>query len=146
MNDQTKTRRLGLIGTVLGLVALGVAVFHFFFGPIEPPPPIENVVAETTIKLKEAITLKLQGREYEAPVQGKALGPDKMVEYSVIILGFVAIVLGVIGFVQREEWRPSGMALVLGSGAIAFQFAVVVVGALLAVILIGFILSTLNIG
>ena len=88
MNNQAKSSKLGLIGTVIGLVALGIAVFHFFFGPIESPPPIENVVAETTAKLKEAITTKLQGGEYEAPGQEKKLGPDKIVEYLTITLGF----------------------------------------------------------
>ncbi len=144
--DNQKSRKLGLVGTGLGLLALGIAVFHFFFGPIEPPPPIESVVAETTVKLKEALTVKLRGGEYKAPPSERAFGPDKAIEYSVIVLGFVAVVFGVIGFVQREEWRPSGMALALGGGAIAFQFAIAVVGAILAIILIGFILSTLNIG
>ena len=144
MNNHARSSKLGLIGTVIGLVALGIAVFHFFFGPLESPPPIENVVAETTAKLKEAITTKLQGGEYEAPVQEKKLGPDKMVEYLTITLGFVAIVFGVISFVQREEWRPSAMAFALGVGAITFQYAVALVGAILIIIVIGFIVSMLS--
>lgn len=146
MQTTTKPRRLGLIGTLIGLAALAMATFHFFFGPIEPPPPLETVVAETTLKLKNALAATLEGKEYVAPAQNSQRGMDKLVDNAVIVLGFIALALGVIGFVQREEWRASGMALVLGGGAIAFQFAVVVVVAILAIILIGFILSALNLG
>lgn len=145
MPTTSKPRRLGLIGTLIGLLALGVAIFHFFFGPLEPPPPLETVVAETTVKLKNALAATLEGKEYVAPAQESKRGLDKLVDNAVIVLGFFALALGVIGFVQREEWRASTMAVALGGGAIAFQFAVVVVGVILAIILIGFILSAVNI-
>lgn len=144
MQTISKPRRLGLIGTIIGLLALGIAMFHFFFGPIEQPPALETVVAETTLNLKNALTATLEGKEYVAPSRQTQRGMDKLVDNGVIVLGFFALALGVIGFVQREEWRASSMALALGSGAIAFQFAVAVVGAILAIILIGFIISSLD--
>ena len=145
MQATTKAHRFGLIGTLIGLLALGAAIFHFFFGPIEAPPPLEAVVAETTANLKNALTATLEGKEYVAPARETKRGLDKLVDNGVIVLDFIAVAFGVIGFVQREEWRASLMALTLGSGAIAFQFAVVVVGAILAIMLIGFILSALDI-
>jgi hypothetical protein len=145
METKTQARGLGFFGTLLGLLALAAAVFHFFFGPIEPPPPLENVVAETATRLKDALAASLDGREYKAPPKPTHYGIDKLIDHSVIVVGFFAVALGVLGFVQHETWRPSGAALVLGSAAIAFQFAVAIVATVLGVILIVLILNSLDI-
>lgn len=140
MNESNKPRTLGLTGTLIGLLALGLAVFHFFVGPLETPPPLESVVADQTVKIKQAITAKIKGTEHPAEPVARTVGADDMIFYAVIALGFAALTAGVLGFVQREDLRSTGAAVVLGSGAIAFQFAVVVVGAVLGAILIGFII------
>lgn len=35
-----KTRTTGLVGVVFGLFALGVALLHFWLGPLEPTPAL----------------------------------------------------------------------------------------------------------
>jgi hypothetical protein len=127
--------RLGVIGTIVGLVALGVAIFHFFLGPIEPPPSLGAVVAEVASDVKEALAAKLQGRENAPERQALDFGPDRIVDIAVIVLGFIALALGVVGFVKREEWRPSGTAIALGSAAMAFQFAIAIVADIIAAII-----------
>ncbi len=47
MNSDKKERKLGMYGTIIGLIALGVAILHFTLGPIEEPKPVESFVADT---------------------------------------------------------------------------------------------------
>ena len=133
---------LGVVGTIVGLVALGVAIFHFFLGPIEPPPPLGEVLAEVASDLKDALAAKLQGGDPQP--QPTDFGPDRLVDALVIALGFVALALGVVGFVRREEWRPNGTAITLGSAAIAFQFAIAIVAVIVALFLVIHLLEYLN--
>ena len=136
-------RRLGMAGTIIGLLALGAAVFHFFYGPLETPPPVEETVADLAVNLKNAITAKIEGETYQAPVEASH-NIDDYVRYGTIALGFIALALGVMGFVSKEEWRPSGAAIALGGAAITFQFTVYIAGAILCILLIYAVLSSLG--
>ncbi len=144
MNSDKKERRLGMYGTIIGLIALGVAILHFTLGPIEEPEPVESFVADTAVKLKEAIKAKVQGKEYSPPIIESSPDADEMLYISIMVAGFIAIALGVFGFIQKEEWRPSGMALALGASAIAFQVAIAIVGAILAFIIIAALISSMG--
>ena len=53
----------GLVGLVVGVLALGGALAHFFVGPINPPPPLETIAAEKVVRIKESIAAKLRGEE-----------------------------------------------------------------------------------
>lgn len=141
-----KPRRIGVIGSIVGAVALGIALFHFFFGPLEQPPSVEDLVAETAVNLKNAFDAKLQGKTYEPATTPSRLDADELLRRSVIVLGFIAIVLAAVGFVQHEDWRASTVAIVLGAGAIVFQFTVLVLGAILALLLIFIVLNALGLG
>jgi len=144
MEKPQKPRKFGIAGTFIGLVALGIAVLHFFAGPIETPPPIEETVAQLTVNIKDAMSAKFKGEEYVAPAKESGIGPDKIVEYSVIAFGFLALVLGVVGFVRGEDIKANGAAVAVGAGAITFQFAVAVVGAILGIMLIAAIIGSIG--
>jgi hypothetical protein len=122
-------------------VALGIAVFHFFFGPIEQRPTLEEYVAEKAISVKSILASKLKGQEETLIAEDKPVGPDEIVGYSVVVLGFIAICFGVLGVLKREEWRVSSMAIGIGASALLFKFAIAVAGALLLLTLIGAFLS-----
>lgn len=129
--------KLSNIGAIIGLISLGIAVFHFFLGPIEKTPTIEEYVAEKTISIKSVISSKLKGEEVIKTSQDKPIGPDKIVGYGVVILGFIAICFGVIGFLKKEEWKVSSVAISIGVSALVFKFAVAVAGAIILFALIG---------
>ena len=147
MNKEVKPRKFGLIGTIFGALALIVAISHFFLGPIEQAPTIEEFVAEKTSSISEALRAGLTG-EGQAPtkIQERSFGPDQVVEASVAGLSILAIVLAVFGFIQREDLRPTGTAVLLGGAALTFQLAIAIVGAILAVIIIAAIINALGIG
>jgi hypothetical protein len=144
MKSERKGKTLGTIGTILGLIAFGIGLLHFTFGPVEEPEPVESFVADTTVKLKDAITAKLKGEEYKPAEVEKSLDIDEVLYKCVMLGGFIALALGAIGFSQNEEWRPSGVAFVLGGAAITLQLSIAFVGALILFLIIAAIISSLG--
>jgi hypothetical protein len=113
MKSERKGKTLGTLGTILGLIAFGVGLLHFTFGPIEEPKPVESFVADTTVKLKDAISTKLKGEEYIPIKDEKSLDIDEILYKGVMLGGFIALALGAIGFSQNEEslaGHPAGLA------------------------------------
>lgn len=144
MNSKRKGKTLGVLGTVIGLIALGVGLLHMSLGPIEEPAPVESYVADVTVKIKDAISAKLKGEEYKAPITEKTIDRDQLLYQGVMIGGFIALALGAIGISLNEEWRPSGVAFVLGGAAITLQLSLAFLGALLIILIIGAIVSSLG--
>ncbi|MCG7984952.1 MAG: hypothetical protein JAY90_19640 [Candidatus Thiodiazotropha lotti] len=54
MKSERKGKTLGTLGTILGLIAFGVGLLHFTFGPIEEPKPVESVGPYTIIHYPDA--------------------------------------------------------------------------------------------
>ena len=135
---ERRSKKFGLAGTLVGFLALATGVVHFFAGPLEEAPPLEDSVAETAVSIKEAIRAKLGGEERPEPPPPEPEGtaPDRVLRLAVIGAGLLAFGLGVLAFVQSEPWRPAVMALALGGAAVAFQFFVFLAVALIAVLLI----------
>ncbi len=144
MKSERKGKTLGTIGTILGLIAFGIGLLHFTFGPVEEPETVESFVADTTVKLKDAISAKLKGEKYKPAEVEKSLDIDEVLYKGVMLGGFIALALGAIGFSQNEEWRPSGVAFVLGGAAITLQLSIAFVGALIIFLIIAAIISSLG--
>ena len=134
----------GLVGLVVGVLALGGALAHFFVGPINPPPPLETIAAEKVVKIKESIAAKLRGEELPQTGTVRGWDADRVVETSTAMTGFLAMVLAIVSFIRREDLRVSGSAAAVGAGAVAFQFVIAALGALILVILIAAILGSLG--
>ncbi|MBN1868941.1 hypothetical protein JW916_16830 [Candidatus Sumerlaeota bacterium] len=47
--------RFGLVGVIVGIVSPSAAVLCLWLGPIHPPPPIDEVVAEKAVGIRDAI-------------------------------------------------------------------------------------------
>lgn len=142
MEDRKRPRKLALTGVLLGLLAFAGAVFHFFGGPIEEPPTIEAYVADKATSMKEALAAKARGEEYEPPAAADGYDADDIADMAIVGGGVLAVALGVFGFVNREDRRPSGAALVLGAAAITFQFIVTLVMVIVGVVIIVAIISS----
>jgi uncharacterized membrane protein len=136
---------LSFIGIGLGSIALMLAIIHFWAGPFSPQPTLEQTVAEKAASIKQATIAALKGKEAPQP-QSRSIDTDQLVGIATAILGGLAIIFGVIGFAKKEPMRVAGGAAVLGGGAIAFQFAVVALGAIVVAILVAAVLSQIGIG
>jgi|GEM_PF-4621127 len=130
---------LGLIGTILGLFAISIAISHFIFGPIQIP---QTSHIKETLKQNHTIAIQIPVYDTTDVTEKAVINLDETLMSLVIGIGLIAIILGVISFIKHEDWRPGVLALILGSGAIAFQFTVAMLLMTLGVvIIIGLLIS-----
>ena len=136
---------IGFVGIAIGAVALLVAIAHFWMGPLSPQPSVEKTVAEKAVAIKNATIAALKGEKTEENAPPSTIDLDQGVRMATSILGGLAVILGVISFAKREPFRVGGGAAFLGGAAIAFQFAVIALGAIVLAILIGAVISQIGI-
>lgn len=139
---------LAMIGLALGAIALLVAATHFALGPIEPGPGFEVVAARSARAIREAVVAAAKGeRQSVTQVQTRQrIGPDDLVRAGATVMGAMAMIAGVIGFVRREDRRSCAAAVVLGGAAVAFHVAMVAIGVMAMILLIGTIIGTFGVG
>ncbi|MEM7359921.1 MAG: hypothetical protein AAF431_12545 [Pseudomonadota bacterium] len=134
------------IGIAFGAAALLLALVHFWAGPFSPQPSLEQSVAETAVAIKEATLSALKGEEIPASTRSSDRDLDEIARLATAVMGGLAIILGVLGYAQREPLRVAGGAGLLGGIAIAFQFFAFALGAIIVVILVAAVLSNFDIG
>ena len=139
--------RISLGGIAIGGIALLVAVVHFWAGPFAPQKSVERTVAETAVAIRDATVAALKGEEIQdrAP-DSNSFDIDRTLMLSASVLGGIALILAVVGFAMGEPARAAGGAAILGAGAIAFQFAVVALGAIILAILVAAVIGELGFG
>ena len=140
-------RRFGTIGSIVGLLALAAAVLpHWVIPIVFPPPPIDRVIVDTGHRIKERLIARAKGIEYHAP-QRERTDADRWndgLAIAAVSLGLLAIVFAVCALIFREERVLAGAATALGVGAIAFQLAVVAMGALILIAIVYVVMNHLS--
>ena len=144
MTHQSKPRFFGVLGSVIGLLALVTTVAHFYFGPIAEPEPVESVIAETAVNIKKAMAAKMKGEEYVPPERTKSFNPDQALEKGVMVAALFALSLGVLGFLKKEEYIPSGLAVGLGGATVMVSISIAIAGFIVAAIIISAIIGALG--
>jgi hypothetical protein len=130
------SRRLGIIGSIVGVLALMAAVLpHWVVPMVFPPPPADQVIVDTGHRIKDRVIARVKGVEYQAPRIEKSAGRSwsETASATAISLGLLAILLSVLALIFREERLLAGVAATLGTGAIAVEISFVVIGALILI-------------
>jgi len=135
--------KLGYLGVALGAVALILALVHFWAGPFSPQPTFETAIADKVSAIRESTINALKGEEYRETITQK-WHADRVIELSVALMGALAIILGIVAFIQKAPRRLAGGAAVLGAGAIGFQMFTFYIGVLLIIIVISAVLSEIG--
>ena len=120
--------KIGIAGILIAIIAVGVAIFQ---DDIRPEPP--SATTQLADRVSEAVA-KIGGIEIEEK------SSRDWVTLTYIALGFLALIAGIVSFVQKENHRVSGMAGALGVVAIAWEY--VLIGVVVAVVL--FLLANLD--
>lgn len=136
--------KFGMIGIAIGSIALLLSLVHFWAGPFSPQPTVETIVSEKISSIRSATINALNGEETTNTYFSKTWTTDTYADVATAVLGGLALILGVIGFANREPKRIAGGAAALGISAVAFQFLAMYAMALLVVLIICAVLS--NIG
>jgi len=130
------SRRLGIIGSIVGVLALMAAVLpHWIVPMIFPPPPADQVIVDTGHRIKDRVIARVKGVEYQAPKVEKSAGRSwsETASATAISLGLLAILLSVLALIFREERLLAAVAAILGTGAIAIEISFVMIGALILI-------------
>ncbi|MET4172953.1 hypothetical protein ABIB99_004046 [Bradyrhizobium sp. LA6.1] len=130
------SRRLGIIGSIVGVLALMAAVLpHWVVPMVFPPPPADQVIVDTGHRIKDRVIARVKGVEYQAPKVEKSAGRSwsETASATAISLGLLAILLSVLALIFREERLLAAVAATLGTGAIAIEISFVMIGALILI-------------
>ncbi|MET4210699.1 hypothetical protein [Bradyrhizobium sp. LA2.1] len=130
------SRRLGIIGSIVGVLALMAAVLpHWVVPMIFPPPPADQVIVDTGHRIKDRVIARVKGVEYQAPKVEKSAGRSwsETASVTAISLGLLAILLSVLALIFREKRLLAAVAAILGTGAIAIEISFVMIGALILI-------------
>ena len=147
---------IGIVGLVIGVIAVGIAIFQ---GNIrdavttpEPEVQDERSIKELAIGAGKKILADKLRENQEDQVPQPTSTPEKSGIFSGVsdkydsvaliyaVLGFIAMVLGIVSWVKKDHIRISGGAISLGLMAIAWQY--VLIGVTIAIII--FILANLS--
>ncbi|TYC67911.1 hypothetical protein FMN63_17920 [Stappia sp. BW2] len=145
MNQTRVARRpwTGSLGLLLGAIALVMALFHFSAGPLDPQPTIGQSIGEIAADIRKSAIKGLKGEPLPEP-QSAPWSLDRTLKASAYVLGGLAIVLGTLGFVLKENRRVAVCAVSLGAGAIGFQLFTWMILLIVGVILLVAIFQNLG--
>ncbi|UPT87632.1 hypothetical protein HAP41_0000000060 [Bradyrhizobium barranii subsp. apii] len=130
------SRRLGIIGSIVGVLALMAAVLpHWVVPMVFPPPPADQVIVDTGHRIKDRVIARVKGVEYQTPKVEKSAGRSwsETASATAISLGLLAILLSVLALIFREERLLAAVAAILGTGAIAIEISFAMIGALILI-------------
>jgi hypothetical protein len=141
-----KKPAVGIIAFICG----GLALIGAVFGPeiaerISPTPPVEEKIADTVVRVRDAVVAKLKDRN--AKIAREESVPSLRVRVIQASLGLA--VLGMIGagvsYSRHEDRRVAISAGAIALVGLAWQTMMVALGALVLCIIVALVLSKLDI-
>jgi hypothetical protein len=149
-NTVRQSRRLGIIGSAVGLLALLVSSLTYLLPDSLLYRPVTQVTEAAVKKDSEHVILRIKrleikSREATAPEQRPAGTTwEQALSTAAVSLGLLAIILAVLAVIFREEKLLAGIAVTLGAAAIVVQIWWVLVIVALAMIIANALLSFLS--
>ena len=134
--------KFSLPGMIIGTTSFVVAVLHLWLGPIEKVS-IEDIAVQKARKIKQAMINLVTDNDAKVDKEIE-MGPDKIVNAAVMITALAGMVLGLIGFVRKENIRYASTSIAISGVTIALQYVVAAVGAIVVALLIIAVLSKLD--
>ncbi|MEX0368831.1 MAG: hypothetical protein AB3N22_22450 [Ruegeria sp.] len=125
----------GWLGFIVGSIALMAALFVFWAGPFAPQQSTGVSLGELAAEIGKSTLRAAAGLEQPEPV-AQARDMDDYLRIGVSMLGGIAIILSAVGLLRHEKMRPAIAGIVIGTGAILFQFFAWAFLALLGVLVI----------
>ncbi len=133
----------GWAGFMLAALALFAALFVFWAGPFAPQQSTGVTLGELAAELGKSTLRAAAGTEQPAPV-APTRDLDDFLQIGVAMLGGLAIVVSVIGILRHEKRRPAIAGVVIGTGAILFQFFAMAFFAFLGALVIMALLNSFS--
>lgn len=149
MNTVRQSRRLGIIGCVVGLLALLVSALTRLLPALSVSEPARQTTAQDAgapdkphwiFRIKR---VEIRTHDAAEPPAGGASSDSRGQNLSTtaVALGLLAIVFAVFAVIMKEEKLLAGIAAVLGCTAIAVQIYWIVIVIVVLMVLANAILS-----
>ena len=138
-----RNNKFGFIGIGFGAVALLLALVHFWAGPFSAVPTLETTIADKAASIRTATLRALKGEEYRELAKSN-WSTDKVTNVTTAVFGGLALIFSILALAKHEPKRVVLGGAVLGVSAIAFQFIAMYAMALLVVLLVFAVLSSLG--
>jgi len=134
MNTVRQSRRLGIIGSIVGLLALAVSALTQLLPAVSVSEPVRHATeaAGPTEKGRWSFRLdrfEIRSHQASEPRTTEKAGYDwnQTLSTSAVALGLLAIAFSVFAVIMKEEKLLAGIAAALGCAAIAVQIYWVVI-------------------
>ena len=132
----------GFTGVIVACVALVAALLSPWIAEaIDPSPPLEEVVADKAVKIRDAIKAKMSGEKY---ITERQVRVSEILPPVVIAVGLTGAGLGLVSLFKRETKIYSTSAMTIGVSAIVVQWMVVVAAGIMGLLVLYLIFSFLT--
>ncbi|WP_420585693.1 hypothetical protein [Ruegeria sp.] len=133
----------GWTGFSLASMALFAALFVFWAGPFAPQQTTGVSLGELAVEIGKSTLRSAAGLDQPDPV-APVRDLDDFLQIGVAMLGGLAIVVSVTGILRHEKRRPAIAGVMIGVGAILFQFFAFAFFAMLGVLVIMALLNSFS--
>jgi hypothetical protein len=127
----------GWSGLIIGLLALALGLLPGWIAPLYDPPakPIPQRAADWLGELKDkAMSVIRAEPPPPPPLEQRGFWRDPRITLCSLLLGFAALLLGIVSFVRHEDQRLVACTIALGAGTISTQY-------FLTAVMVGVVLS-----
>ena len=146
-NAARRSRRLGIIGSAVGLLALLVSALTYLLPETLLYKPIHPTTEAAAKKETEHLIFRIKRLEIKSREASEQLPAsttwEQALSTTAAALGLLAITFAVFGVIFREEKLLAGIAATLGAAAIAVQVWWVLIVVVLAMVIANAFLSFL---
>ena len=147
MNTLRQSRRLGIIGSAVGLLALLVSALTYLLPETLLYKPIHPTTEAAAKKETEHLIFRIKRLEIKSREASEQLPAsttwEQALSTTAAALGLLAITFAVFGVIFREEKLLAGIAATLGAAAIAVQVWWVLIVVVIAMVIANAFLSFL---
>ena len=146
-NTARRSRRLGIIGSAVGLLALLVSALTYLLPEALLYKPIHPTTEAAAKKETEHLIFRIKRLEIKSREASEQLPAsttwEQALSTTAAALGLLAITFAVFGVIFREEKLLAGIAATLGAAAIAVQVWWVLIVVVIAMVIANTFLSFL---
>jgi len=146
-NAARRSRRLGIIGSAVGLLALLVSALTYLLPETLLYKPIHPTTEAAGKKETEHLIFRIKRLEIKSREASEQLPAsttwEQALSTTAAALGLLAITFAVFGVIFREEKLLAGIAATLGAAAIAVQVWWVLIVVVIAMVIANTFLSFL---
>lgn len=135
---------------VMALVCAAIGLILSISGPdlaeaIEPTPPLEEKVADLTVKIKDAVVAKLKDREAKIEIEEKGFSWHETIPKVAMVLAVLGLVGGAASYTRGEHRAFVLTAGGLASVALAWQTLMIGLGVILVLGIVFIVMNSLGI-